>query len=381
MMVMLKAYRYELRPTEEQAQQMAQIFGNVRFVYNWALGVKTTEYQQTGKSPSCFELMRKLTQLKQEHEWLSLAPVHSLQKSITRLDASFTSFFAKKSRYPRFKSRKDMKQSFQIPDKHSIGVDFDGWTVTIPKLHKVSFNRDRRFEGEVRQATVSRTATGRHYISILVEDGKQTPQKKTCTENNTVGIDVGLKDFAVVSDGTRIPNPKHLEHQLQRLRVEQRSLKRKTGEKNREKQKMVVARIHEKIANQRRDFLHKLSTAIAKQHVGVCMEDLNVQGMMQNRRLARHIGQSGWYMFKSFLKYKLDWNGGSLLEIGRFEPSSKTCHKCGWIKRDLVLSDREWDCEKCGAHHDRDLNAALNIKLFGLRTQPFGVNRPVSACC
>jgi putative transposase len=370
---MLKAYRYELRPTEEQKRQVAQIVGNVRAVYNWALETKTKEYQQTGKSPSCFELMRRLTQLKKEIEWLELAPIHSMQKAITRLDASFSAFFAKRGAYPRFKSKRDSRQSFQIPDKNQIEVDFDNWMVKLPKLRWVSFNRDRKFDGEVRQATVSRTPTGRHFVSILVEDGKPIPVKKKYAEDNSVGIDVGLKSFAVLSDGTVVKHPKHLEKSLKRLRREQRKLKRaKKGGKNREKQRLVVARIHEKVANQRRDFLHKLSTAIAKRYVGVCVEDLNIEGMMQNKKLARHIGQSGWFELKSFLRYKLDWNGGSLVEIGRFDPSSKTCHECGYIHRGLELKDREWECPSCRSVHDRDLNAAMNIKLFGLRTQPFG---------
>ena len=371
---MLKAYRYELRPTDDQTQRMNQIIGNVRFVYNWALETKTKEYQQTGQSPSCFELMRRLTELKKEHDWLELAPIHSMQKAITRLDASFSSFFSKKGDYPKFKSRKDIKQSFQIPDKTHITVDFNTWVVKLPKLHKVSFNRDRMFEGEIRQATVSRTPTGRFFISILVEDGKDMPEKTSYSEKNSVGIDVGLKSFAVTSDGVVIEHPKHLEKSLKRLRVEQRRLQRKTkGGKNREKQRLIVARMHEKVANQRKDFLHKLSTAIAKQYVGVCVEDLNVKGMMKNHNLARHIGQSGWSEFKSFLKYKLEHNGGSLVEIGRFDPSSKTCHQCGIINQGLQLRDRTWICPSCNSIIDRDFNAALNIKLFGLRTHPFGV--------
>ena len=192
---------------------------------------------------------------------------------------------------------------------------------------------------------------------------------------NSVGIDVGIKDFAVLSDGTKIANPKHLEHQLKRLRVEQRSYKRKTGEKNKEKQRLVVAKIHEKIANQRQDFLHKTSTAIAKQYVGVCMEDLNIKGMVKNKRLSRAISSCGWGMFKIFQKYKLDWNGGSMIEIGRFEPSSKMCSECGAINHKLTLAIRSWICDTCKSEHDRDINAAKNIKLFGLRTQPFGVKQ------
>jgi putative transposase len=297
------------------------------------------------------------------------------------LDASFTSFFNKQGSYPRFKSRRDFKQSFQIPDKRVLEIDFKTWQVKVPKLKWIKFHKDRKFEGEIHQATISRTATGRYYISILIETGEPVPQKKKYTENNSVGIDVGVKDFAILSDGTKIPNPKHLEHQLKRLRVEQRSYKRKTGEKNKEKQRLIVAKLHEKIANQRQDFLHKTSTAIAKQYVGVCMEDLNIQGMLKNRKLSRAIQQCGWGMFKAFQKYKLDWRGGTLIEIGRFEPSSKTCSCCGYIKHDLSLADRTWICSNCKSKHDRDTNAAINIKLFGLRTQPFSANAPIGEHC
>ena len=372
----MKAIKVQIYPKKKQGETIAKTVGCCRFVYNWALATKTTEYQQTGKSPSCFELMRRLTQLKKqpETEWLALSPVHTLQKAITRLDTSFSAFFAKKGAYPRFKSRRDFKQSFQIPDKEQVATDFEKWQIKLPKLGWIKFHKDRLLKGEIRNATVSRTATGRHYISILVESGEATPEKKKYTEKNSVGIDVGIKDFAVLSNGTKIANPKFLNRQLKRLRVAQRSLQRKTGEKNREKQKLVVAKIHEKITNQRKDFLHKLSTAIAKQFVGVCVEDLNISGMLQNRKLSRAIAQCGWGVFKTFLKYKLDWCGGSLIEIGRFEPSSKMCSKCGWIKRDLTLDIRRWICQSCECEHDRDFNAATNIKLFGLRTQPFGAN-------
>jgi putative transposase len=379
---MLKAYKYELRPTEEQKTQMSQIFGNVRYVYNWALGIKTTEYQQTGKSPGCFELMRRLTELKKQEdkEWLNNAPSQSLQKSITRLDASFTSFFAKKSKYPKFKSKRDFKESFQCPDNKSIEINFDNWTVRLPKLKWVSFNQDRTFKGKIRQATVSRTATGRHFVSILVEDGKAVPTRKKYNEKNSVGIDVGLKSFAVMSDGEVVANPRHLEKSLKHLHRTQRALARSVKDsKNREKKRLQVAKAHETVAYRRNDFLHKLSTSIAKRYIGVCVEDLNIQGMLRNRRLARHIGQAGWGAFKSMLKYKLERTGGTLIEIGRFEPSSKTCHCCGYVNHELTLSDRNWTCGKCHAKHDRDLNAAQNIKLFGLRTEPFVANATLVA--
>ena len=360
---------------------MSQIFGNVRYVYNWALGIKTTKYQQTGKSPSCFELMERLTQLKKDEdkEWLNVAPAQALQKAITRLDASFSSFFAKKSKYPRFKSRRDFKQSFQCPDPDAIAIDFEKWTVKIPKVKWVSFNRDRTFKGEIRQATVSRTATGRHFISILVEDGKAVPSRKKYNEKNSVGIDVGIKSFAVLSDGEVVANPKHLERSLKHLRRTQRALARsQKNSKNREKKRILVAKAHETVAYRRNDFLHKLSTSIAKKYVGVCVEDLNIQGMLENRNLARYISQSGWGAFKTMLKYKLERSGGTLIEIGRFKPSSKTCHICGHIKSDLSLANRRWTCASCHAEHDRDLNAAQNIKLFGLRTEPFVANTAIA---
>jgi putative transposase len=233
---MLKYYRYELRPTEEQKVQMSQIFGNVRYVYNWALEIKTREYQQTGKSIGCFELMKRLTELKKEKEWLSLSPVHSLQKAITRLDASFSSFFARKSKYPRFKSRRNFKESFQIPDKNHIKINFDNWAVKIPKVKWISFNRDRIFKGVIRQATVSKSATGRYFISILIEDGNIIPEKKEYNEKNSIGIDVGIKSFAVLSDGVVIQNPKYLEKSLKHLRRTQRVLARsQKNSKNSEK--------------------------------------------------------------------------------------------------------------------------------------------------
>ena len=378
--IMLKSYRYELRPTEGQKTHLSQIFGSVRYVYNWALEIKTKEYQQTGKSSSCFELMRRLTELKKEKEWLSLSPVHSLQKAITRLDASFSSFFAKKSKYPRFKSRRNSKESFQIPDKNHIEINFDNWTVKIPKVKWISFNRDRIFKEEIRQATVSRTASGRYFISILVEDGVAVPQKEKYHENNSVGIDVGIKSFAVLSDGEVIPNPKYLEKSLKHLRRTQRALARsQENSKNRERKRIAVAKAHETVSFRRNDFLHKLSTSIAKRYVGVCMEDLDIQGMLGSKRLARQISQAGWGAFKVMLKYKLERTGGTLIEIGRFEPSSKTCHTCGHIKSDLVLSDRKWVCDSCHSEHDRDLNAAQNIKLFGLRTEPFVANATIVA--
>lgn len=369
---MLKAYKYELKPTPEQAQWLNQTMGNCRFLYNLALETKIAAYQSTGKTVSAFDLMKQLTDLKKDHDWLCVSPVGSLQHAISNLDTSFSNFFRGKAKFPRFK-RKNDKQSFHLPQ--DIKVDFNNFQVTIPKIKQISIAKDRTFEGQIRNATVSKMPSGRYYISILVQDGKEWPKSKKVKAKTTVGIDVGLKHFAVLSDCTKVDNPKLLSHALKRLRVEKRTLARrfKKGSKEQskryQKQKLVVAKLHEHIANQRKDFTHKLSTAIVKQYDTVCVENLNIRGMVKNHNLSRAISDVGWGMFKEQLQYKCEWYGKNFRQIGTFEPSSKMC-TCGKINNELTLDQREWTCQHCGARHDRDLLAAKNIKTFGLQSKP-----------
>ena len=222
----------------------------------------------------------------------------------------------------------------------------------------------------MKTATVSITSTGKWFVSILVDDGKPEPEPVPFSSDTTLGIDVGLKDFATFSTGEKIENPLHLKNSLERLKVLQRRVSmKKKGSKNREKAIRILALSHEKIANQRNDFLHKISFRVVSENQAIAVESLNVGGMMKNHCLAQGIGDVSWSTFFTMLEYKCQKYGKTLLKIGRFDPSSKICSKCGYLKQDLILSDREWVCPECGTHHDRDINAAINIKKFALQEQ------------
>lgn len=373
---MLKAYKYELRPTDLQKMQLSNAMSSCRFIYNLALETKTASYQ-AGKNVSCFDLMKQTTELKKELEWLNDTPAQSLQQTISNLDNAFTNFFKGRAKFPNFKKKRGT-QSFRIPI--AIKVDFEKWEVTLPKYGKVSFNRDRIFTGIVRQATISKTPTNRYFISILVNNGIEKLNLKPIQEDTTIGIDVGIKHFATLSNGVKVENNKFIIKAQRKLRVAQRSLSRKKkGSKRRNRQKIVVARIHEKVVNQRKDFLHKLSTEIVNQYDSIAIENLNIQGMVKNHKLAKHIADASWGTFETYLKYKADEKGKNILQIGTFEPSSKMC-SCGVINKELKLSDREWTCKSCDTTHDRDVLASQNIKRFGLRTQPNKRQREALAC-
>jgi putative transposase len=264
--------------------------------------------------------------------------------------------------------------------RKELKQNFDNGIIFLPKLKNVSCVFHRKFKGDIKTVTVSRTPTGKYFVSILVENQKELPKKKPIRERTSVGIDMGVKTFATLSDGTVFDNPKHLRKNLRRLRVEQRKLNRrlkkgaKEQSKSYQKQKLIVAKLHEHIKNQRGDYLHKASTQIIRSFDTICLEDLNIKGMMQNKKLALAIGEVGWHKFKTMLEYKAAWYGKNIQYIGRFEPSSKLCSHCGTIFKELSLKDRSWTCQSCGTTHDRDCNAANNIKNFGLRIKPATVN-------
>ena len=243
-------------------------------------------------------------------------------------------------------------------------------TVKLPKIGAIKAVLHRRFEGELKTATVSRTCKGHYYISILVEDGKELPVKQAFSESTTIGIDVGIKDFAVLSTGEKIENPKYLKNSLQRLKVLQKRVSRKQkGSKNRAKAKQRLAVFHDKITNQRNDFQNKLSFRLISENQAIALETLNVKGMVKNHRLAQAISDSAWSSFVTKLEYKANWFGKTILRIGQFEPSSKLCSVCGYHNKELQLKDREWKCPDCKTKHDRDINAAINIKKFALIDQ------------
>lgn len=372
---MFKAYKYQLNPTKEQEEFLNNTLGSARFIYNLALETKIAAYQ-SGKNYTAFDLINQIKDLKKDLVWLREPLQCALQQSILNLNSAFANFYKNRAAFPKFKKKRH-KQSFRISE--DVKINFDEYKVFVPKIKWINFFRDRHFVGEIRSATISRTTTGKYFISILVQDNKTAPIKKEISEAATVGIDLGIKHFATLSTGEKIDNPKYLFSSLKRLRVEQRTLKRrfkkgaKEQSKNYQKQKLTVAKLYEKISNQRCDFLHKLSTSIINSHDTICIEDLNVAGMVKNKRLSRAISDASWGEFIRQLEYKSGWYGKNILQIGRFEPSSKMC-SCGEINNELTLKEREWTCVHCGSVHNRDVLAANNIKTFGLRAKPLSVN-------
>lgn len=366
---MIKAYKYRLHPNNEQITFFEKSFGCVRFVYNWALSQRIEAYQKDGTRISWVDSCKRLTELKKQEEtkWLCEVANQSLQSSIRNMDSAFTRFFREKKGFPKFHSKKQGKFSFQLVQ--GVSVDFDTHKVKLPKIGEVGFGKNKEFVGKIGTCTISKTPTGKYYISMLVDDGNPMPEKAQITADTAVGIDVGIKDFAVLSNGQVYSNPKYLEKDEKRLKVLQKRLSRKQKDsKRRERARLAVARQHEKIRNRRVNFIHQVTSRIVRENQTVIIEDLNVDGMLKNHNLAKHIASASWSEFFRQLRYKCEWQGKNLIRIGRFEPSSKMC-PCGYINKDLTLKDREWDCPHCGRHNDRDLLAAVNIKRFGLQKQ------------
>ena len=361
---MLRAYKYRILPTLSQAQLLNQSFGSCRWAYNWALAKKIEHYQTQGKTLNCFALMKLLPELKAEFEWLKLVPSQSLQQELSHLDVAFQKFFKKSGGFPKFKSKHRSRKSFSCPQ--GCRVDFENGKLSIPKVKNLKAVFSRTFEGTIKTVTVSQSSGGKYFASILVEDGKALPDKAAINEQSAVGLDVGIKHFVTISTGEKVENPKHLKQSEARLKVLQRRMSRKVkGSNNRHKARLRVAKLHEHIANQRRDFHHKLSTRLISENQTICVETLNVKGMVKNHCLAKSISDAGWSQFKEFLRYKCDWYGRNLIEIGQWLPSSKMC-SCGVLNNSLKLSDREWVCQSCNVLHDRDFLASQNIKRFGL---------------
>lgn len=366
---MIKAYKYRLHPTKEQAEFFEKSFGCCRFVYNWSLNQRIEAYQKDGTRISWVDSCKQLTELKKQEEtkWLREVSIQSLQSAIRNMDSAFTRFFREKKGFPKFHSKKCGRFSFQLVQ--GVSINFNTHKVKLPKIGDVKFGKNKEFVGKIGTSTVSKTPTGKYYISILVDDGRPMPEKAPITAGTAVGIDVGIKDFAVLSNGQVYSNPKYLEKDEKRLKVLQRRLSRKQkGSKRRERARLAVAKQHEKIRNRRVNFLHQVTSRIVRENQTVIIENLNVEGMLKNHNLAKHIASASWSEFFRQLQYKCEWYGKNLIRIGRFEPSSKMC-LCGYTNKDLTLKDREWDCPQCGRHNDRDLLAAINIKRFGLQKQ------------
>lgn len=370
---MLRAYKYRIYPTEEQKVLFAKTFGCCRFVYNWALNLKIEAYKLEKKSVAYKEVQnRMVNELKKENQWLTEVNSQALLNSIRNLDTAYKNFFRDTHAvgFPRFKSRKN-RQSFQCPQHCS--VDFGKGTVSIPKAKDIPAVLHRRFKGTVKTVTVSMTPSGKYFASVLVDTAIQELPVSPIQGDTALGIDLGIKSLAVCSDGRTFDNPKNLQHSLDRLALLQKRLSRKQkGSANRNKARIRVARLQEHIANCRKDNLHKITHVLThdSQVRTLCMENLNVKGMQSNHHLAQAVGDASFGMFLTMLEYKCRWYGVNLVKIDRFAPSSKTCGQCGYVYKGLKLSERSWTCPECGTHHDRDFNAACNIKEFGLKTLP-----------
>ena len=363
---MFKAYKYKLIPNKKQMETLSKYFGCVRFIYNWGLNKKIETHKESGKSIGYVQLSRELTLLKQqkEFEWLKECSSDSLIQSLRNLDAAFSNFFKKNAKYPKFKTKKCSRDSVKF--RKTVHFDFRDWTVKLPKIGKIYLCKNRTFNqatNKIVNCTVSRDNCGTYWCVVTVDDLQEMPSKAEISKDSSVGIDLGIKDYAILSDGRKFSNPKHLENTKKKLAHLQKVFARKEkGSKNYEKMRIKVAKCHRKIANKRNDSLHNLSSYLVNNYKTICLEDLNVKGMLQNHHLARAIQDASWYEFTRQLQYKSDWKGDNVIYIGRFEPSSKTCSVCGYKKEDLKLSDRKWTCPNCGTKHDRDINAAINIK-------------------
>ncbi|WP_135610191.1 IS200/IS605 family element RNA-guided endonuclease TnpB [Methanococcoides sp. AM1] len=363
---MLKAYKYRIYPNKNQKEIFDKHFGACRFIYNWGLNHKLVTYEKDKRSLSEFDINNMIPGLKKIHVWLNEVNSQSLQRSIGNMDSAFKKFFKEKTGFPKFKSRKNPVQSFQIPQHYT--VNFDNNMIKLPKIKEpIKARLHRMFDGKMKIATVSKTTTGKYYISILVENGQEVPKKVDI--DNVMGIDVGLNHFAILSNGEKIDNEKYLKMSIQYLQVLQQRLSRKQkGSNNWNKQKLQVAKLHEKIVNQRNDFQHKLSLRLISENQAIAIESLNIKGMVKNHCLAQAISDVSWGSFIEKLQYKADWYGKTVIQIGQFEPSSKLCHVCGYKNIGLKLHHRKWTCSDCNTVHDRDINAAINIKNIAFNT-------------
>jgi putative transposase len=366
---MLKSYKYKLNPNEDQKVLLNKHFGSIRFVYNFFLNERKREYETNKNTINYYDNAKSLTGLKQQEDysWLNEINSQSLQDSLKNLETAYKNFFRFKKGFPKFKS-KHSKNSFTVPQF----VKIQNGKLRIPKFKEpIDVILHRTFSGTIKQCTISKTPTNEYFVSILVE----TTHTATPKTGKSIGIDLGLKDFVITSDGFKYKNNRYTKRYQTKLKKAQQHLSRKKKGSNRyQKQKLKVAKLHKKITNSRLDNLHKVSTELITNYDVIFLEDLNIKGMIKNHKLAKHIADVSWSKFIDLLTYKAEWNDKQIAKIDRFFPSSKTCNCCGYINQNLKLDVREWTCPSCHTKLDRDLNASKNILKEGYKILSSGID-------